>query len=134
TYCTSPCEPSTSLRMFGYIQNIPDGIVQNPDPRTQSLTMLSETERRRMVSEWNSTAVKFPVGKTIHELVEEQVERTPDSIAVSFGQDVLSYRELDARANQLAHYLRSRSVGREFSVGIYLNRSLLLPVALLAVI
>ncbi|TMB61663.1 MAG: non-ribosomal peptide synthetase, partial [Deltaproteobacteria bacterium] len=134
TYCTALFDPSTIMRMFGHLQNLLEGIVENPDQRIQSLPMLSETERRRMVSEWNSTAVKFPVGKTIHELVEEQVERIPDSIAVSFGQDVLSYRELDARANQLAHYLRSRSVGPEFSVGIYLNRSLLLPVALLAVL
>lgn len=115
---------------------------------------LSDAELHKILVEWNDTAADYPVDKCIHQLFEEQVERTPDAAAVyslqstvhqqsnaqmtgDFGlqtQDFLTYRELNGRANQLAHHLRSLGVGPETLVGIYLERSLDLIVSLLGIL
>ena len=85
-----------------------------------------------MVFGWNDTAALYPMEKSVSRLFEEQVEKTPDAVAASFGQEPLSYRELNRRANRLAHYLRSLGVGPESRVGIYLGRSLEMLIATLA--
>jgi amino acid adenylation domain-containing protein len=93
---------------------------------------LSESERNEILYAWNDTRVDFPAVCT-HELFERQVERTPDAVAVVFEGQQLTYRELNQRANQVAHFLRKRGVGPESLVGVSLKRSLELVVALLGV-
>jgi amino acid adenylation domain-containing protein len=102
--------------------------------RLSDSPMITMTERERSFAEWNSTEIGYPKDKCIHELFQEQVERTPDSVAVVHEDQELTYRELDNRSNQLAHYLRELGVGPETLVSICLNRSLQLIVGLLGII
>ncbi len=104
----------------------------NPDlPRSQAL---SADERQQILVEWNKTEAPYPADKCIHQLIEAQAERTPDAIAVQHDREKLSYRDLNERANQLAHYLRKMGVGPDVPVGICLEPSIPLTVALLAVL
>ena len=84
--------------------------------------------------EWTDTTVAYPRETCVHELFEQQVERTPDAVAVVFEDQELTYRELNERANQLAHYLRSRGVGPGTLVGLCLDRSLDLVVGILGIL
>jgi amino acid adenylation domain-containing protein len=95
---------------------------------------LTEEERRRLLEEWNATTVAFPRNACVHELFEAQVARTPDRVAVRFGEETLSYRELNEQANQLAHHLRSLGVGSGSLVGLCVNRGVRMPVALMAIL
>ena len=81
-------------------------------------------ERRQALYEWNATDAEYPREKCVHELFEEQVEKTPDAVAVVFENDFLSYAELNRRANRLAHYLRGLGVGPDARVAICVERSL----------
>ena len=85
--------------------------------------MLAASERNQVVTEWNDTAVAFPVGLLMHELFEAQVQRTPERTALVVGATALTYAELDARANRIAQALRSRGVGRGQRVGLCVERS-----------
>jgi amino acid adenylation domain-containing protein len=99
------------------------------------MVLLKEEERRQLLHEWNATEVRYEgEDLCLHEIVEAQVERTPAAVAVVYEQEQLSYRELNERANQLAHYLQRAGVGAESLVGILLERSVEMVVALLAVL
>jgi amino acid adenylation domain-containing protein len=98
------------------------------------LDLLSEQERTQLLTGWNQTSREYPRHKCVHELFEEQVQKTPNAVAVTCGADSLTYVELNARSNQLAHHLIKLNVGPETLVGILLKRSLDLPCALLAVL
>ncbi|MCX6904766.1 MAG: amino acid adenylation domain-containing protein [Verrucomicrobia bacterium] len=102
--------------------------------RVATMPILSDAERHQILVEWNDTAVEYPRDKCVHQWFEEQVERTPEAVAVVFERQSLTYRELNARANQLAHRLRQLGVGPEGLVGLYSERSLNLIVGLLAVL
>ena len=91
-------------------------------------------EQRQILKEWNRTARDYPREKCLHELIEEQVERTPERTAVIFAEQGLSYRELNVRANKIAHCLRGKGVGPEAPVGLCLERSLEMMVALLGML
>ena len=93
---------------------------------------LTEREGRILSRDWNDTHVAFP-DACVHELFEQQVARDPDAVAVVYKQRQLSYRELNQRANQVAHYLRKRGVGPDSLVGVCLERSLEMVIALLGV-
>jgi amino acid adenylation domain-containing protein len=95
---------------------------------------LRPAEREQIVVGWNETAAEYPAEQCIHELFAAQVERTPEAVAVSFADQRLTYRELNTRANQLAHYLQGREVGPESLVALYLDRSAEMVVAILAVL
>jgi non-ribosomal peptide synthetase component F len=95
---------------------------------------LAQTEGRRLLIEWNDTEKDYPKDKCLHELFEEQVERTPNAIALVFEDQQLTYRELNNRANQLGHYLRKRGVGPEVLVGICVQRSAEMVVGLLGIL
>jgi len=95
---------------------------------------LSAAERHKILVEWNNTQTDYPKDKCIHQLFEEQVERTPNAIAVVFEEQQLTYHELNCRANQLAHYLQSLGVKPEVLVGICVERSLGMIVGLLAIL
>jgi len=101
-----------------------------PLPRGAALPLVTDGERRKLLEEWNNTKAEYPHDLCVHQLLEAQAERTPESVAVVCGDQQLTYRELNARANRLAHYLVKRGVSAEVPVGICLERSLELAVAL----
>ena len=98
------------------------------------MPILTEAERRQILVEWNDTAADYPKDKCIHQLFEEQVERTPDAIALEFEDKQITYRELNRRANQLAHHLISLGIGPEKLVGICVERSIEMVVGLLGIL
>jgi non-ribosomal peptide synthetase component F len=108
-------------------------IAENPDRKISQFAVLSEAERSQVVEEWNQTEVSFPP-RCVHQLFEEQVERRPEATALVFEDQRLSYRELNAKANQLARYLRERGVGPEVLVGICVERSVEMIVGALGVL
>ena len=95
---------------------------------------LDDSERQKVLVQWNETACEFPHDKCFQQLFEDQVARTPDAEAVVFGEQTLSYRELNGRVNCLAHYLRSRGVGPETLVGISVERSIEMVVGILGIL
>ena len=95
---------------------------------------LTDAERNQLLVEWNATKRDYPESKCLHRLFEAQAERTPDAVAVTFEDKRLAYRELNQRANQLAHYLRRLGVGPDVLVGICMERSLEMIVGLLGVL
>lgn len=103
-------------------------------PLEDTPVFLSESERHRLLVEWNRTAADYPQDKSIHELFETQVERSPEAVAVVFEGEKLTYRELNGRANQLAHHLRKLGIGPEKLVGLFVERSLEMTVALLGIL
>ena len=136
-YATALFEQATIERMMGHFQTLLANIVANPHMPISDLPLLTATERHQLLVEWNNTATDYPKDKTIHQLFEAQVARTPDAIAlVMAGEEkqTLTYRDLNQRANQLAHYLQSLGVGPEVLVGICVERSLEMIVGLLAIL
>ncbi|MGK7902911.1 MAG: amino acid adenylation domain-containing protein [Hormoscilla sp.] len=111
-----------------------ESIVANPEQRVAFLPLLRSEERDRLLVQWNSNVAEYPQDKYIHQLFEEQVERTPDSVAVVFEKQEVTYRELNQRANQLARYLQSLGVGLEVLVGICIERSVEMVVGLLGIL
>jgi amino acid adenylation domain-containing protein len=122
----------TARRMLSFYEAIIRGIVADPNCRISRLPMLDERERFAAMSLNEERA--WPTSQSVHGLVEQQVERTPDAIAVECGNHRLSYRELNIRANRLAHYLRKREVGPETLVGICMDRGIEMLVAILGVV
>ncbi|MDZ8184103.1 MAG: amino acid adenylation domain-containing protein [Nostoc sp. ChiSLP02] len=120
-------------RMLGHLQTLLEGIVANPQQRLCELSLLTEIERHQLLVEWNDTQVEYPQD-CIHELFEAQVEKTPDAVAVVFENEQLTYRELNAKANQLAHYLQQLGVKPEVLVGIYVERSLDMAIGVLGIL
>jgi surfactin family lipopeptide synthetase A len=121
-------------RMTGHFQTLLSGIVANPQARVAHLPLLPAAELAQLLYEWNETETEYPQDKCIHELFAAQVERTPDAIAVVFEEQRLTYRELNDRANQLAHYLQTLGVKPEVMVGICVERSVEMIVGLLGIL
>jgi surfactin family lipopeptide synthetase A len=121
-------------RMTGHFQILLSGIVTNPQARVAQLPLLTGMELEQLLYEWNDTETEYPQDKCIHELFVAQVERTPDAIAVVFEAQRLTYRELNDRANQLAHYLQTLGVKPEVMVGICVERSVEMIVGLLGIL
>ncbi|GAB1539416.1 hypothetical protein NUACC21_20820 [Scytonema sp. NUACC21] len=133
-YSTDLFEALTITRMVKHFQNLLEVIVANPEQRLSELSFLTESERHQLMVEWNDTKVEYPQHQCIHQLFEAQAERTPNAIAVVFEDQQLTYRELNAKANQLAHYLRYLGVKPEVLVGICVERSLDMVIGLLAIL
>ncbi len=125
---------STIRRMIQHFQNLLEAILTDPDQPVGSLDFLSAEEKQRMLVEWNQTDVPFPAEKVVHQLFEEVVDQNPDQIALVFEDQLLTYGEVNRRANQMAHFLRENGVGPEQIVGICLERSPELIISLLAVL
>ena len=132
-YNTDLFEAATMVRMSGHFQTLLEGIVTNPRQRISELPMMTAAERQQLLFEWNDTK-RDPNDTRIHELIEEQTARTPNAVALVFEGKQLSYRELNRQSNQLAHYLRELGVGPDVLVGIYLERSIEMVVALLGIL
>ncbi|MGZ4954748.1 MAG: amino acid adenylation domain-containing protein, partial [Methylobacter sp.] len=133
-YNTDLFEQATMQRWSEHYLNLLQAIVSRPDRRIADLPLLSPAENRQILLDWNATQVRFPQDRWIHQLFEQQVEVTPDAVAVIFEQRFLSYAELNIRANQLAHYLQGGGIGPDVRVGVCMERSLELVIALLAVL
>ncbi|MBX9258921.1 non-ribosomal peptide synthase/polyketide synthase, partial [Desmonostoc muscorum CCALA 125] len=133
-YNTDLFDASTIERMTGHFVTLLEAIVANPKQRISQLPMLTESEERQLLIEWNNTQTDYPIDKCIHQLFEEQVKRTPDAVAVVFQQQQLTYGELNSRANQLAHYLQSLGVSADVLVGICVERSIEMVVGLLGIL
>jgi amino acid adenylation domain-containing protein len=133
-YATALFERATVERYLGHFRMVLEGMVADEDQSVDRLRMMSDAERRQVVHEWNATDAAYPSGSCIHELIEAQVDRTPDAVAVVYEGDRLTYGELNTRANRLAHHLRDLGVGPDAGVAICLERSLELMVGLLGVL
>lgn len=133
-YNTDLFKTAIITRMLGHFQTLLSGIVANPNQRLSDLPLLTEVERNQLLIEWNQTRTDSSHNLCIHQLLEEQVERTPDAVAVIFGNQQLTYRELNQRANQLAHYLQKIGVKPEVFVGICVERSIEMLVGLLGIL
>jgi putative pyridoxal-dependent aspartate 1-decarboxylase len=132
-YNTDLFEPATIERMTVHWQNLLSAMVANPQQRVSELPLLTESERHQLLVEWNNTEEEYPQ-KCLHQLFEEQVEKTPDAVAVVFEDQQLTYRQLNAKANQLARYLQHLGVKPEMLVGICVERSLEMVIGLLAIL
>ncbi|NJO96593.1 MAG: amino acid adenylation domain-containing protein [Pleurocapsa sp. CRU_1_2] len=133
-YNTDLFEGSTIERMSKHFQTLLEAIANNPQQRVSELPLLTQPERHQLLVEWNETERNYPKDKCLHQLFEEQVEKTPDAVAVVFEEQQLTYRELNNRANQLAHYLKSLGVKPETLVGICIERSVEMVVGLLGIL
>ncbi len=111
-----------------------DTLVRIIGQRPLDLSLLTKAEKHQLLVEWNNTQADYPKNKCIHQLFESQVEKTPDNVAVIFESKQLTYRELNSRANKIAHYLQTLNVGPEVMVGICLERSLDLVIGLLGIL
>ena len=133
-YNTDLFDGSTIERMVGHLENLLSEIVENPSQKVSELPILSAAERHQLLVKLNDTEVEYPQDKCIHQLFEEQVEKTPDAVAVVFEGEKLTYQQLNQQANQLGHYLRAFKVGSGVLVGISVEPSLDQVVSLLSVL
>ena len=132
-YSTDLFSSEYIARMAGHFVTLLEAIAQNPDQEIGELTLLTEDEVRRL-SEWNDTAAAYDTEELFHRLFEQQVERTPDDIAVLCGSSQLTYTELNQRANSLARLLIEQGVSAESVVGVFMHRDIKLLTSILAVL
>jgi amino acid adenylation domain-containing protein len=133
TYARDLYEASTMERLLEHFRVVLEAMVAEPGRCAREIPLVSAAERRQVLQEWNRTRVEYGQ-RCAHELFEEQVGRTPAAVAVEYEGKQLTYAELNRRANQLAHHLRSLGVGPEVRVGICMERSLEMMVGLLGIL
>jgi len=133
-YNTDLFDTATIIRIVDHFQNLLKGIAATPDRPISTLPWLTDAERHSLLVEWNSTGVDYPADSCIHHLFEERAKANPDWTAAVYENEQLSFRELNRRANQLAHYLQGLGVGPQVLVGICTERSLDMLVGLLAIL
>ncbi|HCE6868733.1 TPA: pyoverdine non-ribosomal peptide synthetase PvdD [Pseudomonas aeruginosa] len=133
-YATDLFDASTVERLAGHWRNLLRGIVANPRQRLGELPLLDAPERRQTLSEWNPAQRECAVQGTLQQRFEEQARQRPQAVALILDEQRLSYGELNARANRLAHCLIARGVGADVPVGLALERSLDMLVGLLAIL
>ncbi|MGH8603227.1 MAG: non-ribosomal peptide synthetase, partial [Gammaproteobacteria bacterium] len=126
--------PSSIRRWLEHFHTVLHRLVADPSHRVSELPFLGESERHQLLVEWNETRVDYPPHQTLNEFFEAQVERSPDAIAVVFENERLTYRELNQRANQLAHHLQRLGVGPEVLVGVFMERSLEMVIGLYGIL
>lgn len=133
-YNTDLFDASTIIRMLGHWQTLLESIVVDPKQHLTELPLLTEAERQQVLVKWNNTTVDYRKDLCLHQMFEAQVARTPDAVAMVFENECLTYQELNSKANQLAHRLQGMGVGPEVLVGVCMERSLEIVVALLAIL
>src|ERR1041385_6406996 len=133
-YATALFEATTIERYQEYFRRLLAGMVDGEKQRLNSIELMGERELEQVLFEWNETEAKYLKKKFIQELFEEQVEKTPHAVAIVYGNEDLTYGELNRRANQLAHYLRRMGVKPDTRVGICVERGLEMVTGLLAVL
>ena len=122
------------VRLLGHYRTLLESVLADPTERISSLNMLTKPERSQVLVEWNDTQVDLPEWLTLHRRIEDQVDRTPDAVALVFEGEELTYSQLDKRANQLAQYLCKQGVGPDVLVGLCMERSLEMVVGLLGIL
>ena len=132
-YSADLFDEATITRMLGHFQTLLESIVANPEERIANLQYLSAKERDYLLVECNNTQADYPQDLCIHQLFELHAEQTPDAVALVFGDERVTYRELNLRSNQLARYLQKIGVGVEVLVGLCCGRSLDLIVGMLGI-
>jgi amino acid adenylation domain-containing protein len=133
-YNTDLFDEETIERMAGHYEVLLGGVVRDVEIKIGEMEVISEEERRQIVEEWNGEKVEQEGEECIHELMEREAEKRPDSIGVVSGEESVTYGELNRRANQLGHYLRRKGVGKERVVGVKMRRGVEMVVALLGVL
>lgn len=133
-YNTNLFDAATIRRRMAEFEVLLEGIVANPECPLQNLPILTAAEQQQLLVEWNNTQTNYPESACIHQLFEVQAEQTPDAVALVFGEQQLTYKQLNCRANQLAHYLQTLGAGPEVLVGVCFDRSLDAIVSLLAIL
>ncbi|WP_246028075.1 AMP-binding protein, partial [Paenibacillus xylaniclasticus] len=133
-YCTDLYRRETVERMAEHYLQLIEAAVSEPETELAKLSMLTEEEKRQIVDVFNTTEASYPEEKTIHRLFEEQVERTPDRIAVISESEQVTYRELNARANRLARKLRKLGVTADNRVGLLAERSVEMIAGILGIL
>ncbi|MEW5926797.1 MAG: amino acid adenylation domain-containing protein, partial [Gemmatimonadota bacterium] len=121
-YLAALFDAETVARMAAHLEVVLESMAADPGLRLSEVSLLRGAERTQVLEEWNATDRDFPRGSTLHELFAAQAARTPGAPAVAFGDETLTYAELDARANRLANHLRRLGVGPETRVGVCLER------------
>jgi amino acid adenylation domain-containing protein len=124
----------TIKRWLGHFQTLLENVAANPAQKISRLPLLSAKEQKKILNKWSGGNASFPCDKCVHNLFEEQVARTPEAVAVTFENQSMTYRELNRRANRLAGRLRESGVGAEVMVGLCLERSVEMVVAILGVL
>jgi natural product biosynthesis luciferase-like monooxygenase protein/amino acid adenylation domain-containing protein len=132
-YNTDLFDADTIARMVGNFQVLLEAIATQPQEKINLLPLLT-TQEQQLLNNWNHTAAPYPQDVCIHQIFEKQVMLTPDAVAVVYGEQQLTYQQLNDRANQLAHHLQSIGVGAEVLVGLCVHRSLEMIVGLLAIL
>ncbi len=127
-------EDSTARQLLSHYRTLLSGMTAQPSRRVAALPLLDAEERQRIIVDWNATAVNYPREVTLPQLFERQVTQSPDGCALVFGGETLTYHEFNARANHLAHWLRKRGVGAETLVGVCLERSFEMVIALYGIL
>jgi amino acid adenylation domain-containing protein/natural product biosynthesis luciferase-like monooxygenase protein len=127
-------EPSTARRWLAHFRTLLEQIAQDPTAPISTFSLLSEAEKTRSSADWHNAERAYPSDALLYRLVEQQAARTPDAIAISFGAETLTYAEMNSRANRLARQLVALGAKRDTPVAVCLERSLELPVSLLAVL
>jgi amino acid adenylation domain-containing protein len=133
-YNTDLFDHTTIARMLDHFHMLLAGIAADPDQTIGRLPLLTNAEQQQLLIDWNRSDVDYPPAAAVHQLIEAQAARTPNATAIVFEDQSLTYAELNARANQLAHYLRQRGVGQEMVVGVCVERSLEIIIACLGVL
>ncbi|MGB3401304.1 MAG: amino acid adenylation domain-containing protein [Microcoleaceae cyanobacterium] len=133
-YNSDILQAKTVENMAQHFQNLLIAIAENPQLPIGQLPLLNQVDKQQILREWNQTQTDYDLSKCLHQLVEKQVEKTPDSIALNFEGKTLTYRQLNQRANQLAHYLIKLGVTPDTLVGICVERSLEMVIGLLGIL
>ena len=133
-YSTDLFDAPSISRFAGHFANLLRAAIMEPAKRVSELTLLSEAERHQLICEWNATESGITSGQCVHELFEARVEETPDAVAVEFGDQQWSYREVNSRANQLARRLQKLGVGPDVPVGFCIERSATMIIGLLGIL
>ncbi len=133
-YCIKLFSKNTIENMLKHLLNILDEIIKNPEIKLKDIDMLSNEEKNQVLNVFNDTYAEYPREKTIHKLFEEQVERTPDSIAAVYGDKHLTYRELNEKSNRIARILREEGVEPDTIVGIMTERSLEMIIGIIGIL
>ncbi|WP_242198389.1 MULTISPECIES: non-ribosomal peptide synthase/polyketide synthase [unclassified Pseudomonas] len=134
TYANDLFEAPSIARMARHWISLLQAMVADGEQRIGELPMLAADEQHVLTHAWNQTGEAYPTERGIHQLIEDQVQRTPSAPALVFGETTLTYAQLNARANQLAHALREQGVGPDVLVGLCVERSVEMVVGLLAVL
>lgn len=134
TYNPDLLESETVRRMIRHWETLLADASAHPDKRISELSIMPQSERQQILIDWNDTFNDYPKNTCLHTLIEQQVEKTPDAIAVTYKHNQLSYRELNDRSNQLAHHLRKIGIGPEVLIAVFMERSTEMVIGLLAIL